>query len=188
MTGLRVRSALTGDAEDIANVQWQSWQGAYLGLLPHEVLIGFGQTQGTAFWQRVLCGQREGGEVLVAELDDEIVGFISFGPVRGHLPDYQSEVYAAYVLPEAQGCGVGTALLAHTGKVLMQQRWISAAVWVLEGNHMGRRFYENLGGSLLGIAKPLSFKGKQYPAVREIAYGWPDLRKASWFADQPGGR
>ncbi len=188
MTGLRVRSALTGDAEDIAHVQWQSWQGAYLGLLPHEVLIGFGQAHGTRFWQRVLCGQREGGEVLVAELDDEIVGFISLGPVRGHLPEYQGEIYAAYVLPEAQGCGIGTALLTQAGKVLMQQRCINAAVWVLEGNHMGRRFYENLGGSLLGIAKPLSYKGKQYPGVREIAYGWPDLRRATWLVDQPDGR
>jgi len=188
MTGLRVRGALTGDAEDIAHVQWQSWQGAYLGLLPHEVLIGFGQNQGSRFWQRVLCGGRDGGEVIVAELDDEIVGFLSLGPVRGDLPNYQGEVYAAYVLPEAQGCGIGTALLTHAGKILVQQRWISAAVWVLEGNQMGRRFYENLGGSLLGIAKPLSFKGKQYPEVQEIAYGWPDLRRATWLVDQPDGR
>lgn len=188
MTGLRIRSALTGDVEDIANVQWQSWQAAYLGLLPHEVLIGFGQTQGTRFWQRVLCGQRDGGEVLVAELDDEIVGFISVGPLRGQLAGYQSEFYALYVLPEAQGCGIGTALLTHAGKTLMQQRWINAAVWVLEGNHMGRRFYERLGGSQLGKAKPLSYRGKQYPAVREIAYGWPDLRRAAWLVDQPDHR
>jgi GNAT superfamily N-acetyltransferase len=185
---LRIRTALTGDAEDIASVQWQSWQAAYLGLLPHEVLIGFGQNQSSRFWQRVLSGRRDGGDVLVAELDDEIVGFISAGPVRAHMPGYQGEFYAIYVLPEAQGCGIGTAMTTYAAKTLMQQRWIGAAVWVLEGNHLGRKFYERLGGAPLGLAKPLTYRGKEFPAVREVAYGWPDLRRAAWLVDQPDNR
>jgi hypothetical protein len=53
---------------------------------------------------------------------------------------------------------------------------------------MGRRFYEHLGGTPLGMAKALCYKGKRYPAVREIAYGWPDLRRANWLVDEPDNR
>jgi ribosomal protein S18 acetylase RimI-like enzyme len=104
------------------------------------------------------------------------------------MPGYQGEFYAIYVLPEAQGCGIGTAMTTYAAKTLMQQRWIGAAVWVLEGNHLGRKFYERLGGAPLGLAKPLTYRGKEFPAVREVAYGWPDLRRAAWLVDQPDNR
>ena len=37
----------------------------------------------------------------------------------------------------------------------------------------------------LGIAKTLAYRGTTYPAIREVAYGWPDLRRARWLVDQP---
>ena len=46
--------------------------------------------------------------MLVAELDDQVVGFVSSGPIRERIPGYSGEFYALYVLPEAQGCGIGT--------------------------------------------------------------------------------
>jgi hypothetical protein len=56
---------------------------------------------------------------------------------------------------------------------------------VLEDNDLGRRFYESLGGLLLGVAKTLAYRGTSYPAVREIAYGWPDLRRTPWLVGEP---
>lgn len=186
--GIRIRSAQQSDAGSIAEVQWRTWQAAYLGLLPHEILIGFGQSQGNGFWQRVLDQTVDGDAVLVAELDQEIVGFISSGPIRQSISGYRGEFYALYVLPEAQGCGIGTTLIAHAARGLVRQRWVNAAVWVLEDNHFGRQFYERLGGSQLGIAKTLAYRGTTYPAIREVAYGWSDLRKADWLVDEPGRR
>ena len=68
---------------------------------------------------------------------------------------------------------------------LIRHRWLSAAVWVLEDNGFGRRFYERLGGISLGIAKTLAYRGTSYPAIREMAYGWADLRRARWLVDEP---
>ena len=103
--------------------------------------------------------------------------------MRGN-PGYNGEFYALYVLPEAQGCGIGTALIAHAGRALVRHRWLSATVWVLEDNQLGRRFYKSLGGLPLGVAKSLAYRGTSYPAVREVAYGWPDLRRAPWLVGE----
>ena len=188
MTGVRIRPARVEDAGTIARVQEQTWQGAYLGMLPHEILTGFGQSQGIGFWEQVLRRSGPGDAVLIAELDRQGVGFISSGPIRERIPGYAGEFYALYVLPEAQGCGVGTGLIAHAARAMIRQRWLGAAVWVLEDNLLGRRFYERLGGMPLGVAKSLAYRGTSYPAIREIAYGWPDLRRARGLVDEPDRR
>jgi GNAT superfamily N-acetyltransferase len=185
--GVRIRPADAADADAIARVQGETWQGAYLGMLPHEILAAFGQAQGGAFWERVLT-RAPVESVLVAELDKQVLGFISAGPIRERIPGYNGEFYALYVLPEAQGCGIGTALIAHAARCLVRHRWLGAAVWVLEDNHLGRRFYERLDGRPLGIAKTLAYRGTDYPKIREMAYGWPDLRRASWLVDEPSRR
>jgi ribosomal protein S18 acetylase RimI-like enzyme len=157
-------------------------------MLPNEILIGFGDTQGVGFWQRILEGSDGVDSVLVAEFEHEVVGFVSSGPIRDRIPGYSGEFYALYVLPEAQGCGIGTSLIAQAARGLVRHRRLAAAVWVLEDNTLGRRFYERLGGTLLGIAKTLAYRGNTYPAIREMAYGWPDLRRARWLVDEPGSR
>ena len=185
MTGLHIRIARTDDAEPIARVQGETWRAAYLGMLPHEVLVGFGEAQGVEFWQRVLARGDDDDGVMVATFGGEIVGFVSSGPIRERIPGYNGEFYALYVLPEAQGCGIGTALVAHAGRAMVRHRWTGAAVWVLEDNQFGRSFYERLGGLSLGVAKTLAYRGTPYPAIREVAYGWPDLRQAGWLVDGP---
>ena len=185
---VRIRQAGPADAGAVAQVQAETWRAAYLGMLPHEVLVGFGEAQGTAFWQRVLERIGGGDAVLVAEFDGEVVGFVSSGPIRERIPGYSGEFYALYVLPEAQGCGIGTALIAQAGRAMVRRRWVSAVVWVLEDKDLGRSFYETLGGLPLGVAKTLAYRGTSYPKVREIAYGWPDLRRAPWLVNERGRR
>jgi len=188
VSGVVIRPAERRDAGTVAQVQWRTWQSTYLGMLPHEVLIGFAEAQGTEFWERVLAEVGGTDAVLIAELGEDAVGFVSSGPIRQRIPGYAGEFYALYVVPEAQGCGIGTALIAHAARALIRQRWVGAAVWVLEDNHFGRRFYERLGGLPLGMAKNLAYRGVSYPEVREIAYGWPDLRRARWLVDEPDRR
>jgi ribosomal protein S18 acetylase RimI-like enzyme len=184
MAGFRLRLATEEDASAIARVQHASWQAAYLGMLPHEVMVGMDEAQGTGFWQKVLRQARRGDAVLVGELEEQVVGFISYGPIRERVPGYSGEFYALYVLPEAQGCGMGTALIAQAARNLVRQRWVGATVWVLEENRLARRFYERLGGLPLGAPKCLHYGGQRYVGVREVGYGWPDLRRTPWLVER----
>lgn len=63
--------------------------------------------------------------------NDLLVGIIAF---REHWIDQ------LYVLPRAQGAGVGTALL---GIAKSQAR--SLSLWTFQRNHAARRFYERRG-------------------------------------------
>jgi GNAT superfamily N-acetyltransferase len=58
-------------------------------------------------------------------------------------------------MPDAAGQGLGTRLLDEAGDV--------TALWVLEENHVGRRFYERRGWQPDGTAQ-VSF------GVRELRY------------------
>jgi GNAT superfamily N-acetyltransferase len=100
--------------------------------------------------------------------DGRIVGFCDAGPNRGEPKDFQGEVYAIYLLAEAQGQGLGRALFQQAVAWLMRNGWSSFLVWVLTGNTRARRFYEALGGTAAG-EKPTAIAGTSYT---EVAYGW----------------
>ncbi len=70
--------------------------------------------------------------VLVAEADDEVVGFIAIeGAYVEHL----------YVAPAHQGIGIGDALLSRAKEL----RPDGLMLWTFEGNHRARKFYEKRG-------------------------------------------
>ena len=121
------------------------------------------QAQGGAFWQRVLERVGGGDAVLVAELDGEIVGFVSSGPIRERIPGYSGEFYALYVLPEAQGCGIGTALIAHAGRAWCGSAGSAPRSGCSRTTISAAASTRRLGGLPLGVAKTLAYRGTSYP-------------------------
>src|ERR1700737_3403553 len=103
-----IRPATPDDAEAIAHVHVQSWLTTYAGIVPQAYLSTLDETARTASWREWLALTVK---VLVAELDGQIVGFASGGPLREPLQNYDAELYAIYLLQPAQGRGVGTSLL-----------------------------------------------------------------------------
>ena len=56
-------------------------------------------------------------------------------------------------------------------------------VWVLEDNHGARRFYESLGGELVG-RKTVVIGGAD---LVEVSYGWKDITGLVALARATGG-
>jgi len=165
---LTIRAATIHDAEAIAHVHVQSWRTTYFGIVPEPYLASLNEADRVLTWRDWLTRDIQ---VFVANLNGELVGFISGGALREPLPDYDAELFTLYLLQHAQGRAIGTALLKALAKSLHDKNFKSLAVWVLEKNP-AVRFYEKSAAHLLS-SKEIEIGGIQ---LTEIAYGWPHLK------------
>ncbi|MEO3429612.1 GNAT family N-acetyltransferase [Pelagibius sp. CAU 1746] len=170
-----LRPALPRDADAIARVHVETWQNTYAGLVPSDYLARMSVARSSPQWHRAAARAEKGNDLMVAEVDEEVVGFVSFGPTRNPEMPYGGEVYALYVGVDWQGQGLGRRLLATALEALSKEKHKGAMVWVLAANP-ARFFYEAMGGERAG-ERLEEFAGT---SLEELAYGWPDLE--SWLA------
>jgi GNAT superfamily N-acetyltransferase len=167
-----VRPATPQDAAGIAAVQVTTWRAAYAGLMPAAFLAGLDVGSGTDRWTRLL--QDETVRTFVAVGPDGVEGFVTAGPARdADLPPETGEVYAVYVRPDAQGRGLGRALMATASGWLAGENE-HGAVWVLTANAPSRAFYEALGWRADGAARAIDVGGALVDEVRYYCLLRPD--------------
>lgn len=165
-----IRDALAPDAAGIARVHVDSWRSTYAGIMPDDILKGLSYSQREQMWAERIQDRAEEQPLLVAEISDEVVGFVGAGPERSGKPEYTGEIYAIYLLKEVQRQGIGKALFLAAADRLAALGHSSLLVWVAAENP-SRGFYAALGGVEID-EKEENFWGK---LVREVAYGWPSL-------------
>jgi GNAT superfamily N-acetyltransferase len=151
-----IRAGTAADAEAVARVQVESWRAAYSHVLPVDGLAALSIEARARMHRRF--------PPIVAEVDDEIVGFVSVGPARDD--DAEGELFAIYVHPEHWGSGVGRELIAAGEEQLRELGHLHAVLWVLEDNPRARRFYEAAGWSVDGAERPIDLLGVSLPEVR----------------------
>jgi L-amino acid N-acyltransferase YncA len=164
---LTIRRAVPEDAAGIAHVHVDSWRTTYAGIVPGEYLAALNEAERETQWQEWLASDTP---IYVAEIDGQLVGFAAAGPIRESIAAYDAELYAIYILQQAQGQGIGKAFLRQLAISLLAQGFTSMIVWVLEQNS-ARHFYIGTGAQLLAT-KEIEIGGAKLP---EAAYGWPDL-------------
>ena len=162
-----IRLATLDDAPGIAHVHVESWRTTYAGIVPDEYLAALKEADRATTWREQLSNSLE---VSVADLDGEVIGFITGGPIREPIHSYDAELYAIYLLQSAQGQRIGPALLHELATSLLNKGFRSMAVWVLEQNP-AKHFYIHTGAELLA-SKDIEIGGA---TLTEVAYGWPDL-------------
>ena len=131
-----IRDARREDLPGIQHVVRTTWDYAYRETIPEEVRKGFVERA----YSRASLERRIGDDVfLVAIVDEEILGFADF---RLASPD-EVELAAIYVLPEAQGSGLGTRLLETGIRGFPSATKIT--LHVERENASARHFYERRG-------------------------------------------
>lgn len=171
-----LRPALPRDADAIARVHVETWQNTYPGVVPSDYLARMNVARASPQWHRAAARAEKGDDLMVAEIDEQVVAFVSFGPSRSPDLPYSGEVYALYVAVDWQGQGLGRRLLTTALEALVKEKHQGALVWVLAANP-ARFFYEAMGGERAG-ERFESFAGAE---LEEIAYAWPDLK--AWLAE-----
>ncbi len=164
-----VRPAEVGDAAAIARVHVESWRSTYRGLLPDGFLDSLHDVRYAERWRRSL--EDEATRVYVAEDGREVVAFASCGRERAGEDGYSGELYAIYVLQQAQGRGYGRGLVRAAVGGLRELDLDDMIVWVLRENARARQFYEGLGGVYVR-AQPITIGAALFD---EVSYGWRSL-------------
>jgi GNAT superfamily N-acetyltransferase len=165
MGGIRV--ATLQDAGAIARVHVESWRTTYAGIVPAEYLASLDVGQREVSWREWLPLDID---VFVAEVDGEVVGFVGGGAIREPVEGFDAELFAIYLLRDAQRRGIGMALLKRLAGSLKARGYRSMMAWVLEDNSSGE-FYSRSGGVRVA-SKEMEVGGVMLPVV---AYGWGDL-------------
>jgi ribosomal protein S18 acetylase RimI-like enzyme len=164
-----VRPADVGDAAAIARVHVATWRTTYRGLLPDDFLDSLDEAGYEERWGRSLADETT--RVYVAEDGREVVAFASAGRERAGEDGYGGELYAIYVLREAQGRGHGKSLVRAVIAGLRELDLHDMIVWVLRENAPARGFYERLGGVYVRT-QPITIGAA---VLDEVAYGWRSL-------------
>ena len=176
-----IRAAQARDLPDIAGIHHRGWERAYRLLLPAERIAAMRPERRSAFWAAALAEPET--LLLVAESEPEgaraaesapslLQGFLFGGPVlahevrRGSPAGCAREVYALHVRAEAEGRGIGRALLAAAARRWRERGAQSFLLWCFAANP-ACGFYEALGGAV--VAHGLD------EDVPDLAFAWRDL-------------
>lgn len=81
-TVVEIRDAQPSDAGDIAAVHVASWQVAYRGLLPDDILADLSVPDRERTWRKILVDPPPRTTILLATCGAAVVGFAALGPGR----------------------------------------------------------------------------------------------------------
>ena len=145
-----IRSAIEADAASIAAVHVASWRDAYAHILAAEYLNSSIEADRLTVWLQRLRGRPASQLVDIAvDSTGQVVAFVcaycDFDPYWGSLLDN------LHVLPPVRGQGIGERLFRSVvGQLAATNSGSGLHLWVFEANVAGLRFYERLGGRVVG--------------------------------------
>lgn len=138
-----IRPATLADAPHIANVHVASWYRAYRGILPDHVLDTMHPSQRIPGWERTLTDRKRNIAIIVATLNNTVIGFASVGASDEHLGETEVQMlFTLYMDPDFQGHGVGKSLLEQAESIMTDRGARRGTLRVMTGNAASRRFYE----------------------------------------------
>jgi GNAT superfamily N-acetyltransferase len=121
-------------ARKLAEVHVKSWQETYQGLLPQSVLESFSIEQRTKMWTQILKKVDPETVCLGVWIGNQLVGFMHAGPVRSSVEGSDIELYALYLLKDAQGLGLGRELMSQFYEFARARNSTRASLLILKGN------------------------------------------------------
>lgn len=132
------------DIEAIATIHLDSWQATYANQLPVEYIEQYTLERRARMWSNIYATSVE--TVYVAEKDNEVVGFINYGPSFTNQDNHDlKELRSIYVAPSMVNQGIGRQLIATISDELKSTGCKELVLYVLSTHHQGQKFYAKLG-------------------------------------------
>jgi len=142
---MTLRRAGSGDAETVGRIHVESWNVAYRGIMPDDVIARTDLAYRTAFWAERIADPE--WPVFLIEEHGAAVAFCQMIPTKdpdddparvGHIP-------SLHVLPQLRGRGCGRMLMDHVLEEFVHRGFAEVTLWVLRDNTNARTFYETYG-------------------------------------------
>lgn len=165
-----LRPARSADAERLARVHQASWEAAYRGLMPDQLMDALSTEERSSLWRERLESAANPMETWVLESEGDVQGFCTIGPTRLETEDPRitSEIHALYVEPAVWSRGYGQRLTEFCLSQLFEQGCEDVRLFCLTTNPVGRRFYERSGFRVMVEEEPLEFRGYCLPHTRYV--------------------
>lgn len=175
---MTIRRATSADAGTVGRIHVESWNVAYRGIMPDDVITRTDLAYRTAFWAVRIADEE--WPVYLIEEQGEAVAFCQMIPTKDSDDDAArvGHITSLHVLPQLRGRGYGRMLIDHVCAEFERRGFAEVTLWVLEENRDARRFYEKHGFVLDGITR-------KYPRtnVPEVRYR---IRLARGLKDRLG--
>ena len=172
-----VRPATASDLPQIAWLHVQSWQTAYRGVVPDQILQSMRAERSLPGWQKTFESFPDNLTVVDGEVG--IAGFCCAGPVVDSEKNrpFTFEIYGIHVRPDCHRQGLGSKLMFQAFERMRMLDLDGAIVWTLDALVQSRRFYEKHGGIVVKSGT-WTIGSVTLP---EVAYGWtgPGLHSRS---------
>jgi len=180
--GMSVRTARIADASAMARAFVDTFRAAHRDQMPNWLLETRTYETSERGWVETIAELAASGEpeecVLVAEGEGgEIFGVAMCGPAKPWDDDRaarevrpKGEVYVLYVDRGYQRQGIGRKLAEGMALFLSGRGSRRLLIGVLAANDPARRFYEAIGGRLIG-QRPFDDEGV---LLDEVVYAWDD--------------
>jgi ribosomal protein S18 acetylase RimI-like enzyme len=161
---MKIRRATLADAAAVGRIHVESWNVAYRGIMPDDVIARTDLVYRTKFWGERIADPE--WPVFVITEEGEAVAFCQMIPSRDpdDDPARVGHITSLHVLPQLRSRGHGRALIDHVRAELQRRGFAELTLWVLEENRNARRFYEKYGFRLDGGTR--TYPKTQVPEVR----------------------
>ena len=140
-----LRRATDADAAAVGRIHVESWNVAYRGIMPDDVIAKTDLAYRTQFWAQRLADPD--WPVFVIEEGGECVAFCQMIASRDpdDDPNQIGHVTSLHVLPHLRSKGHGRLLVNRVLDEFRERGFVAVTLWVLEENRAARRFYERYG-------------------------------------------
>ncbi|WP_144119133.1 GNAT family N-acetyltransferase [Catellatospora sichuanensis] len=177
-----LRTASAADAEAVATLHADSWRRHYRGAFADTFLDGDLVADRLAVWSERLRSPKPDQVTIVADVDDEPVGFVHV--VLDDDVRWGSFIENLHVTNALRRGGIGSALMTRAAQVVAERgRTGGLYLWTLEQNTAAQAFYVAHGGSPIErayAAEPGGVPGRLNGRPAKLRMAWAnahDLRR-----------
>lgn len=139
-----ITRANADDAAAIAHILVKSWQVAYRGIMPDELLDNMSVKQREEGWRKHL---KSSSETYLLRSPSTAIGVIEVSDFRDTIAEFSGwgEIPVIYLLPEYYGLGLGGELMQFALALLAGRGRENVGIWVLDKNTRAKGFYQKHG-------------------------------------------